>query len=434
MQSFIRTVASRLRGPGEHRASNIALRDRNGRRPALASSCASGLSVAHREERPWPAAASPVSPRPSSNASVLAEPDAAETLTMTNKDGCARPVPVTASVPGRVCLAGESLDWMIGGPSVTAAIPLRTRVTVWRAPGSVDVVLSSSAPIYRTRLLPAATVARRHYMGEVLDHMQAAARVTLNDDRHLAGLVITASTESPVAAGVASSAAVTLAACAALSQLDGMPWPDLAGLCKLAYQVESDELSIGAGWMDYLACAHGGVNAIDSATPPGLTRIADTLGMPLVLIDTLERRSTKSVLAAKRAQLVARDPAMLTYVARTAELAATIASELAAADVDYPAVGRWLNTAQDLLARQARCSTPLIDTCIGRALAAGAYGAKLTGSGHGGCLFALVPPDATTTVLAALEDLPVHTQAIPACEPAGLTTRPADLGLGSIRP
>jgi mevalonate kinase len=317
---------------------------------------------------------------------------------------------------------------MIGGPSVTAAVPLRTNVTAWRASGTSDVVLSSNAPIYRTRILPATVVARRRYLGEVLDHMQAAARVTLGSDGQLPGLVLTASTASPVAAGVASSAAVTLAACAALTCLDGTAEPDVGLLCELAYQVESTELRVGSGWMDYLACAHGGVNAIESTTPPSVTRVADSLGVPLVLVDTMERRSTKSVLAAKRTQLVARDPAMLTYVARTAELAITITSELTSADVDYRAVGAWLNTAQDLLAHQARCSTPLIDACIERALAAGAYGAKLTGSGHGGCFFALVPPDATAAVLAALEDLPVHTQALPACEPAGLATRSASLG------
>jgi galactokinase/mevalonate kinase-like predicted kinase len=88
------------------------------------------------------------------------------------------------------------------------------------------------------------------------------------------------------------------------------------------------ELDIGAGWMDYLACAYGGVNAINSSTPPRITRIADTLGAPLVLVDTLERRSTRSVLAAKRAQLTSRDPAMLSYVARTTELATAMTREL----------------------------------------------------------------------------------------------------------
>ncbi len=35
-----------------------------------------------------------------------------------------------ASSPGRVCLAGESLDWIIGGPSVVGAIELRFDVGI----------------------------------------------------------------------------------------------------------------------------------------------------------------------------------------------------------------------------------------------------------------------------------------------------------------
>lgn len=60
----------------------------------------------------------------------------------------------TASVPGRICLAGESLDWMTGGNSVTAAVPLRTRVTAWRAAGSDALALISGPPLYRPRQWP----------------------------------------------------------------------------------------------------------------------------------------------------------------------------------------------------------------------------------------------------------------------------------------
>jgi galactokinase len=70
------------------------------------------------------------------------------------------------------------------------------------------------------------------------------------------------------------------------------------------------------------------------------------------------------------------------------------------------------------------CSTPLIEECVGRVLAAGAYGAKLSGSGHGGCLFALVPDDAVASVLASVGDLPVHAVALPRSDPAGLVCAP----------
>lgn len=103
----------------------------------------------------------------------------------------------TASVPGRICLAGESLDWMTGGNSVTAAVPLRTRVTAWRADGSDALALISGPPLYQTRLVPAARAAASVYDGDVLDHMQAAARITLPAAADLAGVVVTASTDLP---------------------------------------------------------------------------------------------------------------------------------------------------------------------------------------------------------------------------------------------
>jgi galactokinase len=49
-----------------------------------------------------------------------------------------------------------------------------------------------------------------------------------------------------------------------------------------------------------------------------------------------------------------------------------------------------------------------VRNCIEACLTAGADGAKLTGSGHGGCLFALVAPERVGRVHAALASLPVR--------------------------
>jgi len=326
---------------------------------------------------------------------------------------------VTVSVPGRLCLAGESLDWMTGGSSVVTAVPLRTRVTAWRAAGSTALALTSGPPLFSTRLVPAAQAARRQYDGHVLDHMQAAARVSLRQAELIAGTVLTASTELPVAAGLSSSAALTLAVVAALGGLTGDPI-ELARVCGLARQAETGELGSGAGWMDFLACAYGGVNRVNAGEDPTLERIAPTLGIPVVVIDTLQRRTTTKVLASKRARFQAREAAMVDYSRQASELVDAVTDALTAVSVDYREVGRLLNAGQDLLRDKVHCSTELIDTCASRVLAAGAFGAKLTGSGHGGCLFALVPDDALTTVLASVADLPVHAVALPASEPQGL--------------
>jgi mevalonate kinase len=73
-----------------------------------------------------------------------------------------------------------------------------------------------------------------------------------------------------------------------------------------------------------------------------------------------------------------------------------------------------------------RCSTPLIDTCADACLTAGAYGAKLTGSGHGGCLFALVAPEQIAAVLATLRHLPVHAVVLDGSGGVRITLDPPD--------
>jgi galactokinase len=331
---------------------------------------------------------------------------------------------LTASVPGRICLAGESLDWMTGGCSVTAAVPLRTRVTAWRADGSDALALISGPPLYRTRLVPAARAAASVYDQDVLDHMQAAARVTLPRAADLAGIVITASTDLPVGAGVSSSAALTLAVVAAVSALQHDHAPGSAQVCALARQAETAELGTGAGWMDFLACASGGVNQIQAGDQPRADLITTSLGVPAVLIDTRQRRATATVLASKRERFQAREPAMVTYVTETTALVDALTRVLRQPQPDYREAGKLLTQAHALLRDQAACSTPLIEECARRVLAAGAYGAKLSGSGHGGCLFALVPDDAVAAVLASVTGLPVHAVALPRSDPAGLTCTP----------
>ena len=115
--------------------------------------------------------------------------------------------------------------------------------------------------------MPAARAAASVYDGDVLDHMQAAAKITLPAAADLAGVVVTASTDLPVGAGVPSSASLTLAVVAALAALQHGDAPGTADACALARQAEAGELGTGAGWMDFLACASGGVNQVSAGSP-----------------------------------------------------------------------------------------------------------------------------------------------------------------------
>src|SRR3989337_252629 len=81
-----------------------------------------------------------------------------------------------ASAPGRICLAGESLDWMTGGPSIVAAVDLRTSVSI--KPFSQEspfISIYSGNPFNAEKLLPLGEFEQYDY--EDLNYIQAALRV-----------------------------------------------------------------------------------------------------------------------------------------------------------------------------------------------------------------------------------------------------------------
>ncbi|WP_084161383.1 mevalonate kinase [Nocardia sp. BMG51109] len=332
---------------------------------------------------------------------------------------------VTASAPGRICLAGESLDWMTGDPSIVSAIPLRTTVTVYSSQQPGPVELRACAPLWMSR---ATTVEQLGaYVGDELDHLQASVRVVERRcGGRLSGTLVASSTELPIAAGVSSSAAVTVAATAALL-LTGdraLPRPDV--VAAMAFRAESIELKTGAGWMDFMACTYGGVRQVFPGQRPHTAKLIDAISIPIVLIDTGQRHSTAQVLASKRERFQSGDPGVRVYADRAPDIVLEMAAALRAEDPDYRAIGDLINDGHRLLRDRVRCSTSLIEDCVSRCLNAGAYGAKVSGSGHGGCLFALVGWDALEPVRAALAELPVRVSVFTASDAHGVVFLPAD--------
>ncbi|MGH3568536.1 MAG: mevalonate kinase family protein [Pseudonocardia sp.] len=308
----------------------------------------------------------------------------------------------SATAPARICLAGESLDWMTGGTSVVAAIGLRTEVTATLNHHSRLVHLVAGAPLNTRRTV--ATHRLDQLTGDTLDYLQACAGGVMTDS---AGGDLTSTTTVPVGAGVSSSAAVTVAASAALLTAAEGVVPDVQRLTELAYHAEATTGS-GAGWMDFIACAYGGLRRIEATTPPATTLLAPTLGTPVLLIDTQQRRSTSRVLRTKRTRLAEGEPRMIAYRDQAPSVVEAITTALTAPRIDYEHLGTLISQAHELLRRYMGCSTPLIDRCVTACLKAGAYGAKLTGSGHGGCLFALVSPERMAAVVNAVAGLPVR--------------------------
>src|SRR6266571_4641587 len=123
---------------------------------------------------------------------------------------------IIASAPGRVCLAGEDIDW-ISGPAILGAIGLRIRVSVKSLSRNVDFVeLTSGDPFNLKRRVLLRSIGQ--YEGHPLDCLQAAIRVLSKWGITPTPVRIDVDSDLPARVGLASSAAVAVASVAALSR------------------------------------------------------------------------------------------------------------------------------------------------------------------------------------------------------------------------
>jgi mevalonate kinase len=108
----------------------------------------------------------------------------------------------------------------------------------------------------------------------------------------------------------------------------------------------------------------------------------------VVIGDTGIIANTKAMLAgiSERKQASPEQYARLLEDARQVAEEATVCIDR----TDFEAMGRLMDTNQALL-QEAQISCPELDLLIRAARDAGAWGAKLTGGGGGGCMLALSP-------------------------------------------
>lgn len=313
---------------------------------------------------------------------------------------------VLVSCPGRVCLAGEYLDWILG-PSVAAAITLRLRMHLKRVSRNCTCLrVNSGVPLNVSADVPLADIGG--YKGGDLDLVQAAVKLALERFGPLR-LEITIDSDLPIAVGLASSAAVAVSTIVGIAHIAGVRLSSEAA-CELAWRAETEELGTGAGRMDFYSCALGGVTYLDSSSGPPDPLIGLRLppDVRLVIADTQIRRRTQSVSSFVRQRWLERDSGTVEYVRRIGPVVEHMRTLL---DMNAPGdaieFGRLLTKCHDQLRRSLYISTDLLNECVDACVRAGAFGAKLTGSGMGGAVFAIVPLSRLQHVKAALSALPV---------------------------
>jgi len=330
---------------------------------------------------------------------------------------------LTVSTPGRICLFGEHQDYL-GLPVIAAAISRRVSITgdqrndnkvIIHLPdinGQEEFELTGEALPYTKKR----------------DYFRSGHNVLLKHGYTFSkGVECTVHGNIPINSGTSSSSALLASWIHFLMRQSDQPRQlSRQQIGELTYEAEVLEFGEPGGMMDQYSTAVGNIIYLESTPEIFIEELRPKLGA-FVLGDSEEPKDTLNILGRLRGgvnsivkKIQEANPDFSLHTTDTVEietyrtmltdeenvlLVGTIANRdilrearqvLEAADLDHNHLGDLLNRHQDNLRDAQKISTPKIDGMIAAALGAGALGAKINGSGGGGCMFAYAPGRAAT--------------------------------------
>ena len=320
-----------------------------------------------------------------------------------------------ASAPGRVNLIGEHTDYN-GGPVLPVACAARTFVAVGPAePGVLEMISTRDGRVVRTDYREGQPAGWGAYVAGVMRELVALGAAPADGGARLA-----VASDVPVAAGLASSAALTVATAKALSLLAGVGLRprQLAGV---AFRAEHDHVGVRCGIMDQMSAALARPGRALLLECASLAARHIPVGGRLLLVDSgLRRELAAGSLNERRAEceaavarlklelpelrwLASWPAAWLPRLKRALpeplrSRALHVVGETARARFGAQLLGRGhlkrfgelLYESHESCRRLYECSSPELDTIVAAARRAGALGARLTGAGWGGAVLVLL--------------------------------------------
>lgn len=289
---------------------------------------------------------------------------------------------VEATAPGKAILFGEH-SVVYRGPAVVLAIDRRARVM---AEGrDDDRVFFDALDLGFSGYFEGDTyihVQGEPWRGKRLLAFLVSARKTMEHIGVESGLNITLRSDIPIAAGLGSSAALCVCTVASVGDLleGGLSKEDV---CELAYQGEKIVHGTPSG-VDNNISTYGGILRYEKGA--GIERFEIEGSLPFVIGNSQRKRSTRRLVDRVR-RLREREPGLVDGVI---DSIAQVSEDglVALKEFDLPRLGDLMNINHGLLASLG-VSIAKLDIMVHASRVAGAYGAKLTGAGGGGCMIAL---------------------------------------------
>ncbi len=319
--------------------------------------------------------------------------------------------------PGRVNLIGDHTDYQEG---FCLPMAIDREVVVRVVPRGDGRVVARSDAIGGVVDLPADGVEKPSTVDPRWGGALAAVlRLLSRSDRVAVGFDAEVTSTVPVGSGLSSSAAFAVACVIAASTASGdsTPRQSVAWLARAAEEAAS---GVPCGVMDQLASVFGRAGhallldcrTLEIVPVPLTTAIAVLVvhtGMARRLEDSAyaERRSGCKESARRIGVGMLRDAtfdqvagdAFARHVVSENQRVLDFFDALRADDLEH--CGRLMTASHASLRDDFRVSTVELDVLVDALVGAGAYGARLTGAGFGGCAVALVPADRVDAVVAA---------------------------------
>lgn len=330
--------------------------------------------------------------------------------------------------PGRICLFGEHQDYL-GLPVIPCAISLYIEVQGVRRD---DLTVNIDLPDIddKESFLIENNI---HYVKE-RDYFRSAVNILLrNNFTFSTGFDCILRGKIPISAGVASSSALTVAWINFLTLMSDqsieLTPKDSA---KFSHMAEVLEFREPGGMMDQYSSSIGKVIFIDFRPKISIEPIHADL-KPFVLGDSGEWKDTKRILTEVKnrviditksitqkhpefslheatvkniykytSELTKEELQLINGTIRNHEITIEAKDILKKKWLNHKKIGQLINEHQSILRDVLNITTPKIDRMIDAALEAGAFGAKITGAGGGGCMFAYCPNN-HSEVLNAIE-------------------------------
>lgn len=321
------------------------------------------------------------------------------------------------STPGRICLFGEHQDYL-GLPVVAAAISRRINLEGHKRNDRLIQIelpdLNDKTSFSLDDVFP--------YKKD-RDYYRSTIQVLKKRGFEFStGFNLSVSGNIPINSGTSSSSALIVSWANFLTQNADNPQKlSPKTLAEIAYEAEVLEFGEPGGMMDHYSTAIGNVIYLESVPEIKVEALKPNLGT-FVLGDSLQAKDTIGILSRCRFGMEAIlkkvkdfDPNFSIFNTEASQISdyesilskdefglfkANISDRdilrigkqtLSKSAIDHTIFGNLLNEHFHNLRDFKQTSTPKINKMVDAALNAGALGAKINGSGGGGCMFAYAP-------------------------------------------